>query len=1233
MVQTSTEHSTPKIKPSQSVDLVEILERDVYPHLTPEQVYNWAGHDFKRSGNRLRGNPPWGQSKSGTSFTAFDDLGFLDSHNGGETGDPIKYRYSLKTGAYAYPKGKDWIETVKELFNLAGVTFPEREWTSQQIKDAQRRESRQAILQAVQDYCADILWTARGEAERKHLIEERGFTSQWLKDFGIGLYPTVKEIKQVLQAKKLEIELAQQIGVLAKKWEGYMIFPWANSYGQPLTLYGHQSKVWAEATGKPKKYALFNPKDEQGAWLHTKESPYFLDRAIRERHKELVLVEGITDAAIAHQQGDTRVIACVAAMLSKQQCETLKRHRIERVIIALDPDAAGDAGIDSCIKSLSEVDISTYVAPKLPCGLDPDEYILEYGIDTWKALTKAAIHGYRWKAERILESGDLTTDSGKEAVLSRAIAYAYSKEDTLSLELHFLPTIAGGLGMDIEALRKALERQVNGKAGGEDDWEDDAPEGKPKRAKIPGQDKIAFELIEQYRPSLAWHSGIKSWLRYEEDKGIWDEATEESIKRAIATHLYSLPDNPDFSSNYVDGIAKLIKAQLEVTDWDEQRDLIPMQDGVLNAATLELLPHAPGYRFLWQLPYKWTDRTLGCQPIHAWIIKVARGDQQVVQLLRAYLKAVVTGRTDLQKLLELIGAGGSGKGTYSRLAQALVGAENTGVTTLKQLEENRFETAGLFGKRLLLITDSERYGGDVSTLKAITGGDAIRYEKKNVQQTKPYTPTYMVIISANETIQSADYTSGMARRRITVPFNLQVADSDRRDLDAEFKPYLAGCLEWVLSLPDDEMVSLIRNTGESVFASKDWKIEALLDTNPLADWFDSCCCIAPGQKNYVGGLNDRPDLKLYPSYSNYVQNAGCKPVAMRRFSKLLVDLASSQLGYKSVRKLPKNEFGVAIADVILRDDSCSGYPRPISGNRDNPPHPPNGGGGGNKPKPPTPPNTPVAGGLPVKSKNLPVNLPDETRTADGFDVSDGFFESGLSNEIFECSDKNVATALLATPVAAEVKSDLPSVPSNPSATGVSSGSQSGSQHEVYRQPVQQVELPIYQRSDGGFGIAQSEAAEEVEEAAAFSFEEEVESIAGVLADEATSGETNPETTAPTPNPVTCDNSRFLERGDEFKKGDWVMTPEGKGYVVWVVWVDNACEYIVRLPKSTPYFKPCKLSPLPVVEESSEGAAQSTSEKIGVRPKAKIPVIIPTPKKPQREQLDAILEAESVDFPF
>ena len=459
-------------------------------------------------------------------------------------------------------------------------------------------------------------------------------------------------------------------------------------------------------------------------------------------------------------------------------------------------------------------------------------------------------------------------------------------------------------------------------------------QSKAKSDKLPPQDEVAYSLTEKYRSQLAWHSGIKSWLRYEiKAPGLWGETTDESVKRLITAHLRTLPSGHNFSANYVDGVAKLLKIELEVTKWDEQPGLISLQDGVLEIASMKLLPHAPGYRLLWQLPYKWADRTVGCVPIHSWMMEATRGNHQVIQVLRAYLKAVVTGRTDLQRYLELIGAGGTGKGTYSRLAMALVGHNNTTVTTLEQLEKNRFETAAIHGTRLLLITDSERYGGEVSTLKAITGGDPVRYEKKNVQQTKPFMPTCMVIVSANEPIQSSDYTSGLERRRLTIPFMHQVEANQRRDLDVEFKPYLPGLLDWVLAMPDQDVAQLIRNTSESVFALKNWKIETLLDTNPLADWFDNCLVLVAGEKTYVGDSRRRPDSYLYASYCDYMAGNGNKAVSGKRFSNLLQDLAVNQLKFKSLKKA-RDRYGSYFPDIVIRAGKYAALPRPITGQLD-----------------------------------------------------------------------------------------------------------------------------------------------------------------------------------------------------------------------------------------------------------------------------------------------------------
>lgn len=67
-----------------------------------------------------------------------------------------------------------------------------------------------------------------------------------------------------------------------------------------------------------------------------------------------------------------------------------------------------------------------------------------------------------------------------------------------------------------------------------------------------------------------------------------------------------------------------------------------------------------------------------------------------------------------------------------RLCNALVGNHASVATKLKRLEENRFEPARLCDKLLIQINDSDKYGGDVSMLKRLTGGNPSELGVANV---------------------------------------------------------------------------------------------------------------------------------------------------------------------------------------------------------------------------------------------------------------------------------------------------------------------------------------------------------------------------------------------------------------------------------------------------------------------------------------------------------------------
>ena len=439
------------------------------------------------------------------------------------------------------------------------------------------------------------------------------------------------------------------------------------------------------------------------------------------------------------------------------------------------------------------------------------------------------------------------------------------------------------------------------------------------------QSDIACWLVERYRPSLAWNTKEKEWYRYStKTEGIWGREPEEFVGQLVKSELEVIAakiaatqgekKRPTYTYSFIKGIVSMLKLDLAVKEWDEAEGLLPLLNGVLDLSTRQLIPHAPQHRLTWCLPYSYTILAT-CDPIKDWLLQMCGGDEALVQLMRAYLLGVVTGRTDWQKYLELIGPGGTGKSTFIRLAIALVGQENVHTTTLKKLEGSRFETSCLENKRLVVIADSERYTGNVSTLKAMTGCDTVPYEKKFKQSKGDFLPKAMVIVAANEVIQSGDYTSGLARRRVSIPMKTRINAIEQRNLIScgrgeirgEFAEFIPGLLNWVLAMDEVEANEIIKQYIDKVPSLAEMKAQTLVETNPIADWLDFNIVYEEGYRTNIGVAQrdkDRDSDKwylntekwLYPNYTEYCHTTGSRPIGLRRFVNLLSDLCLNQLG-------------------------------------------------------------------------------------------------------------------------------------------------------------------------------------------------------------------------------------------------------------------------------------------------------------------------------------------------
>jgi len=496
----------------------------------------------------------------------------------------------------------------------------------------------------------------------------------------------------------------------------------------------------------------------------------------------------------------------------------------------------------------------------------------------------------------------------------------------------------------IENARRRFEKQFSNR----NDNRTDSTDKKRKKRDIPKCGELAAKLFEKYRDHLAWDTSIQQWRRYAATQnGVWEKEVSEFMRQVLYAEIEAMEtiESEDITPSLVKAVEELLQWKLAVRKWNPQdRNLLPVQNGVLNLQTKELMQHSPTFRLTWCLPTHY-DPTATCDPIKEWLLEMCGNDPQLMALMQVYLYGILTGRTDWQKYLELTGAAGSGKSTYIRLAIALVGVNNVHTTTLKKLEGSRFETACIKDKRLVVITDSERYSGNVSTLKALTGQDTLPYEVKMKQSMGGFVPRAMVVVAGNEQIQSGDYTSGLERRRISIPFNNKIPATKQRNLIelgedneiyGEFVEYLPGLLNWVLSVNPEKATAMIKDYVNAVPKLSLMKAESLCETNPIADWLDNAIVYRPDHRTQIGVAKRDKNHEtatqyhcvsqwLYANYCEYCANTQSKPIGLRRFVNLLSDLCNNQLGLNGVKR-ERDRTGRYFVGLKIRTDDDDDSP-------------------------------------------------------------------------------------------------------------------------------------------------------------------------------------------------------------------------------------------------------------------------------------------------------------------
>jgi putative DNA primase/helicase len=219
--------------------------------------------------------------------------------------------------------------------------------------------------------------------------------------------------------------------------------------------------------------------------------------------------------------------------------------------------------------------------------------------------------------------------------------------------------------------------------------------------------------------------------------------------------------------------------------------LVNLANGLLNPFTGDLAPHTHEHLSLVQFPVAWNPKA-ECTVFDGWLDEVTggRGDD----LLEASAQVLDLRGHRQRKAVFAHGPTRSGKSTYLRLMENIVGHDARSAVTLHDLTGNRFACADLFGKVLNTANElSSAHVDDLATFKSVTGDDPIRAERKYGQ---PFTfrNRALFMFAANE-IPTVSEVSGAYLARIR-PYRFPNSYEGREnpDLEARMLRELPGIL-------------------------------------------------------------------------------------------------------------------------------------------------------------------------------------------------------------------------------------------------------------------------------------------------------------------------------------------------------------------------------------------------------------------------------------------------------
>ncbi len=307
--------------------------------------------------------------------------------------------------------------------------------------------------------------------------------------------------------------------------------------------------------------------------------------------------------------------------------------------------------------------------------------------------------------------------------------------------------------------------------------------------------------------------------------------------------------------------------------------LVSCANGLLDIVTRELHPHTPIFFNRVSVPFAYDPTAPEPKKWLDFLHRLFPDDPEAIEVLQEYFGYVLSGRTDLHKMLLIVGPMRSGKGTLARILTAMVGEDNTAAPTLAGLAES-FGMADLIGKTLAVVGDARFTKATNTTvverLLSISAADPLEVNRKYQKPWKGKIPARLVILS-NDLPSFTDASGAIASRMLILTLTKSWLGKEQLDLTDQLMEELPGILNWSLD-GLEKLTARGRITEPS--SSEEARDIVTRSVSPIKAFLADLCEVGPD-------LHVSKD-KLFNAWTNWCLNQNQKEVGDKAaFSKEL----------------------------------------------------------------------------------------------------------------------------------------------------------------------------------------------------------------------------------------------------------------------------------------------------------------------------------------------------------